>query len=558
MDGKKTRVLYIEDDSILARLLQKRLEQREYRVDIARDGKRGIEKFDRSKYDIVLVDYALPDTDGMQLIEALVSREPQTPVIMTTGFGSEDIAVQAMKLGADDYLVKDVRGNFIDLLPLRVERVLQKKQLTIQKQEAEEKLRSILTSLDDFVFVIDINHIITDMHKPVSLEGKILALDRCVGKPFGDCFPAAATHMLARAVELVKENGRVSQFDFSMNMDGEPRWFNAKVSAYNTGAGLRGITVLARDITERRVLETTLVENENRLNILFEHAPDGYFLIDREGAVLEANRALEQILGCKKEEFTGKKAGKLPLFSSTFSDTLFDPASKTVEILLTRKDGAEVTLEVCTHPVEIKGQIMILGSARDVSARKEAEKQIRYQQNLLAQVFASTPNCMTMKDGDLKYRMVNQAFCDYVGKKEKDILGKTDFDLLPQEQAEYCRGEDLQVLNSKKPLFRKESVTRHGKQLHFLVSKIPVWDNEGNVAGVVVSLNDVTDLLRTSEELRLAKREAEAANKAKSEFLANMSHELRTPLTAIIGFSEIIEKGLGPCGSISRTSTFET
>ncbi len=560
MESKKAYVLYIEDDPGLAILLKKKIEQKGYVVDVARDGKEGLGKFDRNVYDIVLIDYALPDTDGLQLIKVLLSRKRSVPVIMTTGFGSEEVAVQALTLGAHDYLVKDTQANFIDLLPSRIERALQQEQLLTQKQEAEaarklseEKLRSILESLDDFVFVIDSNNVIVDVHKPVSLNGEVAFFDECIGKPLGDIFPKEAARMLVDAIEVVKETRTVIQFDFSMDVNDEQRWFNTKVSEYRIGTNeFKGVTVLARDITKRRVLEQTLEENQNRLRILFDYAPDGYFLVDCAGTLLESNKALERILGYKNEELKGKNVNELPIFSSTFLPTIkilfsheqFETDSEIIELLANRKDGGQVMLELRTHAVTIKGRRMMLGSVRDISARKEAEMQIRYQQNLLSQVFASTPNSLVMKDSNFKYKFVNQAFCDYVGKKEKEVLGKTDFELFPRKEAEYYRQGDLQVLTSKKPLFQRESVTRDGRLLHFSVSKMPILDNRGDPLGLVVSLNDVTELLLSAEELRKAKREAEAANKTKSEFLANISHELRTPLTAIIGFSEIIEKGL--------------
>jgi PAS domain S-box-containing protein len=84
-----------------------------------------------------------------------------------------------------------------------------------------------------------------------------------------------------------------------------------------------------------------------------------------------------------------------------------------------------------------------------------------------------------------------------------------------------------------------------GKMRNFVVSCSPVLASGGKANGVFISLNDVTQIEHGKIELRKAKNEAEAANKAKSEFLANMSHEIRTPMNAILGFTELLRRGYG-------------
>ena len=84
-----------------------------------------------------------------------------------------------------------------------------------------------------------------------------------------------------------------------------------------------------------------------------------------------------------------------------------------------------------------------------------------------------------------------------------------------------------------------------GVQRSFIVNCAPVLNGRGRAAGVLISLDDVTQLENNKVELGRAKEKAEAANQAKSDFLANMSHDIRTPMNAILGFTELLKRGYG-------------
>ncbi len=142
------RILYIEDNPGLARLFQKKLERAGYIVDLARDGEEGLDMVAAGDYDVLAVDQAMPVCDGLEVIRILASQGPLPPTIMVTGTGSEQLAVEAMKLGARDYIVKDVDGGYLDLLPTVIERVTQQQRLLEEKRQAEEALRQYAAELE--------------------------------------------------------------------------------------------------------------------------------------------------------------------------------------------------------------------------------------------------------------------------------------------------------------------------------------------------------------------------------------------------------------------------
>ena len=146
-EARPITILYMEDDLGLARLFQKKLKRAGYLVDIAHDGTEGLARYEAGSYDLVAVDQRMPVHDGLEVIRILAARGPLPPTIMITGTGNERIAIEAMKLGAGDYIVKDVELGYLELLPSVIEQVLNQRRLVEEKQKAVEALQQLNSNL---------------------------------------------------------------------------------------------------------------------------------------------------------------------------------------------------------------------------------------------------------------------------------------------------------------------------------------------------------------------------------------------------------------------------
>lgn len=135
-----TRVLYVEDEPGIARLFQKKLEQAGCVVDLAFDGESGLAAYNPDLHDVVALDQNMPGYTGLDVIRLLAERGPLPPILMITGAGDEQVAVQAMKLGAGDYIVKDVDGHYLELAPSVIDQLLRQQRLVRERQEALEAL----------------------------------------------------------------------------------------------------------------------------------------------------------------------------------------------------------------------------------------------------------------------------------------------------------------------------------------------------------------------------------------------------------------------------------
>jgi len=146
--SQNVRILCAEDTAATGRLLRTRLKRAGYMVDLAVDGMQCLAMHDTGGYDVLIVDFELPDMTGLEIMRTLSARGSLPPTIMITGAGDENVAVEAMKLGADDYVIKDSEAWYLELLPQRIEQALQKKRLVQEKLRAEQALRKAHDELE--------------------------------------------------------------------------------------------------------------------------------------------------------------------------------------------------------------------------------------------------------------------------------------------------------------------------------------------------------------------------------------------------------------------------
>ena len=135
------RLLYIDDDRGLARLVEKELGRNGYVVTTAPDGDVGLELLLQGAYDICALDHYMPSRDGLDVLPEIMALPEPPPVVYVTGAQDGRIAVAALRAGAADYVIKDVSEDFTALLRSALEYALMRRRLERANQEAQEEVR---------------------------------------------------------------------------------------------------------------------------------------------------------------------------------------------------------------------------------------------------------------------------------------------------------------------------------------------------------------------------------------------------------------------------------
>ena len=139
--GTAHRILYIDDDPGIARLVQRQLERLGFDVTLAHDGDTGERLAASGGYDAIGLDHYMPGRDGLEVLDALMALPGMPPVIFVTGAEEPRIAVTALKNGAADYVVKDVQGGFIELLAASIAQEITRSRLQRERDAAEREVR---------------------------------------------------------------------------------------------------------------------------------------------------------------------------------------------------------------------------------------------------------------------------------------------------------------------------------------------------------------------------------------------------------------------------------
>lgn len=350
-----------------------------------------LEELDRITPDIIITDYLMPGMTGIEFLETLRLAEINTPVIMITGQGDENIAVQAMKLGAWDYLVKS--ADFFTLLPSVIEKVARERRLKASLRESERRFQDLAERTSDWIWEID-------------TEGRILYCNSVVeeilgyvpgdmtGKHFFDFWlDGNKDSVRKRVLETFSARKSVSSLEHELvDRNGKTVVVETNgVPFFSPEGNLLGYRGVHRDISARKQAEQALRESEIKFRSIFEESPIGIELYDSNGRLIDANRAcldifgvgsLNDIIGLKLFDNPnvpeGIKAGLLRGATVKYETTYDFDQIMARDFYRTTKSGV-IHLDILITQLGIKEKGAFAGylfQVRDISKRKRAEEHV--------------------------------------------------------------------------------------------------------------------------------------------------------------------------------------
>lgn len=330
------------------------------------------------------------------------------------------------------------------------------------------------------------------------------------------------------------------------------------------------------DTVATSALELELKASEDRFFKVFDMSPNLIAISTIEdGRHYVVNTAWLETFGYTRDEAIGKTAFELNAwptpqdrenFIEAFRKT---KAIRNYEAVLHTKSGEPRTFLISGEEIEydheprlimvfnditarvkaeVKLQDMLVELERQVEERTEelleSEQRLQETNRMLHLVLDAIPVRVFWKDLNLNYLGCNRLFAMDAGySNPRQVVGKSDDQMVWKDQAELYRADDTKVMNARVPKLNYEEphTNSDGDTIWLRTSKIPLRNLDGEVIGILGMYEDISSAKTVETELKLAKDTAESANLAKSSFLSSMSHELRTPLNAILGFAQLME-----------------
>ncbi len=560
-ENKTVTILAIDDEAVVRNSIAAYLDDLGYTVLSAQDGEEGLALFRSNAVDLVLVDLRMPRMDGISVMKILGEESPETPVIVVSGTGMIDDVVEALHVGAWDYILKPIS----DMVTLRyaVTRSLEKAQLLRENKlyqnflerevrkrteelrtinealfEQREQLQTILDSIpaaisfkDTSLRYIRVNHALEELFDRPEKDW--------VGKTPREMTPTYPD-LAVWADQAVLFSGRPQKglLEYQITPKGERWMLRHRVPYRDKNGSVAGVVTISLDITERKLTEDALQESEKRFRAVIDQAADAIFLIDLEGHFVDVNRRTCETLGYTRRELLQMKVEDIERGIS-FEDARKRVASGspvTLEGRQRRKDGTEFPVEVRSGFIELQGQQMVLALARDVTERARAEE----ERARLAKAIEQAAESILITDAEGTIEYANPAFEKMTGYVISNVIGQTPYFLESNQQGENFQEQLWEQVRNGKAWSGRILIKRQDGQLCEVDSTLsPVFDHAGRLVNCVGVSRDV------SHEVELEKQLLQAQKmEAIGTLAGGIAHDFNNILFSIMGYTDLVKESL--------------
>jgi PAS domain S-box-containing protein len=400
---RELHILILEDDPVDAELAAAELKKSGllFTSKVVDTREAFLEELEEFYPDIILSCYDLSSFKSLEPLEIVKGKVPDVPFILVTGKIGEEFAIETLKQGVTDYVLK---SNLKRLAP-SVRRALEEARLISERKQAEEAfrkehvfLKSILNTAQAIILVLDINGNIVSIN-PYMEQISGYRLDEVKGKDWFSIFlpkekQESVRALFKKAIGDIKTKGNI---DSIITRDGPElyiEWYDTTLRGED--GNVAGLLSIGQDITEHKQAEEKINEQLEFLKTLLDTIPNPVFYKNVEGKYLGCNKAFELFTGRKKEALIGKTVHDLG--PKEIADKYFEqdnelfqnPGLQTYEWKVRDEEGIlrDVIFNKATFN-DIKGETTgLIGVISDITERKRAEERIRLNEDRLKSLYA--------------------------------------------------------------------------------------------------------------------------------------------------------------------------
>jgi PAS domain S-box-containing protein len=545
--NKPIRILHVDDDPSIQEITKLMLQDLDcnFEIENACCVDEAYKKFADVNYDVVVSDYEMPQKNGLQLLKELREQNCDVPFILFTGKGREEVAIQALNLGADGYFNKQgkpetVYGELAHAIKQSVKQKKSEEKLKILKTFDERIINSLDGSLliidpDDYR-VIDVNNTAIGQLK---LEKEDIIGKTCYELTHHRSTPCQPPNDICPIQEVLK-TGKVVTVEHVHFDKNNKRFVEVSACFVRNSEDKKVIIHVARDITERKQVELFLVESEGKFRNLAEESPNMIF-INQKGRVVYANKKCEETMGYSKDEFYSANFSFISLISpedvevlnSAFNRHMRGEEVPPYEYVLLTREGKKINAVINTKLIQHKNETALLGIVTDVTERKKIEEKITLEGKKLQNIIEGTAVGTWEWNIQTGETIVNEKWAEMVGYsiEELETMNIKTFEKLvhPDDLAKLYELAKLHF-EGKSKFYRFDFRMKHKDGSWVWVydqGKVTEWTFDGKPLKMFGTHTDITDRKEIENSLIVSRKRFQDLVETSGEFIWEMDAQGR-------------------------------
>jgi PAS domain S-box-containing protein/putative nucleotidyltransferase with HDIG domain len=463
-----------------------------------------------TKFDLVITDYKVHWIDGLEVLHKIKEIAPDCPVIMFTGTGNEEIAVDAMKAGLDDYVIKSPK-HFVRL-PAAVRSVVDRLVQRRAREKAEARYRMLFEDVPVGLYSSD-------------ATGKILEANPILVNMFG--YPNRDSLMKVNMADLhfdpedrtrwlnvIEQDGFVRNFETLMRRrDGSVFWVHDNARAVVAAEGkAKYFQGSMEDITERRYADEALRESKERYRLLYEYAGNAIFTYDLSFKLIDVNKIACDFTGKRREDLIGRSVLELDIIHPDDAATIKKDNEQLVsgaksrvvvsKLRFKHAEGRYSIMEVTGTAIYKEGKIVaITNVCRDVTEKERLLVALEESEEKYRTLVEHSSDGIFIYANN-KFMFVNDQLCKITDYSKEELYDTSPWKIIYPNDRDKVKDIDLRrKMGEDVPkAYDVRIVTRHGdiRYCEFAVTRIAYRGEDANL----VSVRNITDRKQMEDELQ--------------------------------------------------------
>ncbi|MBN2168327.1 MAG: PAS domain S-box protein [Actinobacteria bacterium] len=535
--------LVVEDDKDTAEIMKKLLEKKFHaHAEMVENCNQARDRVNASHFDLVTLDYQLPDGNGLKLLREIKEKRDAPAVLIVTGKGDEQIAANSLKFGASAYIIKD--QEIASSLPEAVENVLDRIALSSARKQIDELTKekeAILDNMAEHVAYISTDYRILWANKAAGYSTGA-ASEKLIGRRCHEIWHQRREPCESCPIRTVPDKKTTVGEEITTSAD---RSWYLKCSPVTASDGkIAGIIHVGLEITDWKRADKELEKSEEKYRTLFNSLQEEMCAVSEHEKITLMNQKMAEALGYSIKEVIGKPLSR---FMEPASINIYKRfvvrrnTGKTErhEFEFRKNDGSRLARTMEIAPLvnarnEYEGTIL---SVISPSAPVIGEDVKGDTAKLYRSLFEDAPHANFSLGIDGTIKKANFKACELTGFSIENLIGKPFAQIFSETTLEREKAQNIfKAALESGPAESTELQVRDadGNAIWVSISVKPIINRKGDVIETQVVASDITDRKNASESLERINSELEG-------YAHTVSHDLKGPLSATTLCLEILE-----------------